>query len=148
MELLRLKRHGGKLSLIMFDIDHFKVINDSHGHSTGDLVLKKIANISHETVREIDVVGRLGGEEFVVLLPQTDKEQAVNIAERLRHTIAEAKVKTETGDDICFTASFGIATFENQSDELEKKSTIDDLLIKADTAMYQAKQNGRNQVHY
>lgn len=147
MELLRLKRHGGKLSLIMFDIDHFKVINDSHGHSTGDLVLKKIANISHETVREIDVVGRLGGEEFVVLLPQTDKEQAVNIAGRLRHTIAEAKVKTETGDEICFTASFGVATFENQSDELEKKSTIDDLLIKADTAMYQAKQNGRNQVH-
>jgi diguanylate cyclase (GGDEF)-like protein/PAS domain S-box-containing protein len=146
MELLRLKRHGGRLSLIMFDIDHFKRINDSHGHNTGDLVLKKIANISHETVREIDVVGRLGGEEFVVLLPQTDKNQAFDIAERLRLAIADTKVKTETGTDISFTASFGIATIANKSVELNEAVTIDDLLILADQAMYQAKQNGRNQV--
>ncbi len=147
MELLRLKRYGGKLSLIMFDIDHFKRINDSHGHNTGDLVLKKIAHISHETVREIDVVGRLGGEEFVVLLPQTDKDQALNIAERIHLAIAEAKVETEAKTDIDFTASFGVVTIESESVELEKMVTVDDILIRADKAMYQAKQNGRNQVY-
>jgi diguanylate cyclase (GGDEF)-like protein/PAS domain S-box-containing protein len=146
MELLRLKRYSGKLSLIMFDIDHFKQINDSYGHNTGDLVLKRIAQLSHDTVRETDIVGRIGGEEFVVLLPQTDKNQAYEIAERLRHIIDTEKV--EPGDEtvVQFTASFGIATIDSEATAYEKSTTIDDLLNIADKAMYRAKQSGRNKV--
>ncbi len=147
MELLRLKRNSGKLSLIMFDIDHFKQINDKYGHSTGDLVLKRIAHISHETVREIDIVGRLGGEEFVVLLPQTDKQQAFIIAERLRLAIADQELKSDEGKDVHFTASFGVVTINSDVIKHDDSIKIDDILIMADKAMYQAKANGRNNVY-
>jgi diguanylate cyclase (GGDEF)-like protein len=147
MELLRLKRNSGKLSLIMFDIDYFKQINDTHGHNTGDQVLKRVAHICHETVREIDIVGRLGGEEFVVLLPQTDKHQAFSIAERLRLAIVEQELKTDDGKEVHFTASFGVVTLNSDEIRHEKAIMIDDILIKVDKAMYQAKENGRNNVY-
>jgi diguanylate cyclase (GGDEF)-like protein len=109
------------------------------------MVLKKIAAISHEAVREIDIVGRLGGEEFVVLLPQTDKKQAVDIAERIRTAIAKANIKSETGTDILFTASFGVVTTESDAIEINKVN-IDEMLVRADKAMYHAKESGRNKV--
>ncbi len=142
-ELIRVHRYGGMLSLIMFDIDHFKDINDTYGHSVGDLVLKEIARICGETVREIDIVGRLGGEEFVVLLPQTGRTQAIGAAERLRLALAAGKVELESGDCVPFKASFGVVTID---DETAKTCNIDNLLIRADRAMYQAKEEGRNRV--
>jgi diguanylate cyclase (GGDEF)-like protein/PAS domain S-box-containing protein len=145
-ELSRLNRYGGELSLILFDIDHFKLINDTHGHSVGDLVLQKIAQISLNAVRRSDIVGRLGGEEFVVLLPQTSRQQAAEAAERLRFALATAKVKLEKGATLGFTASFGVLTISNSTEDDGKATSIDDILIRADSAMYQAKSNGRNQV--
>ncbi len=142
-ELIRVHRYGGMLSVIMFDIDHFKDINDTYGHSVGDLVLKEIARICGETVREIDIVGRLGGEEFVVLLPQTGRAQAIGAAERLRLALAAGKIELEGGDSIHFAASFGVVTID---DETAKTCNIDNLLIRADRAMYQAKEEGRNRV--
>jgi diguanylate cyclase (GGDEF)-like protein len=143
MELSRLQRYGGELSLIMFDIDRFKGVNDTHGHKVGDLVLQKIAQVSHDTVREIDIVGRLGGEEFVVLLPHTNRPQALEAAERLRLAIAEGAVLLKSGEPLHFTASFGVVTIEGGPEE---KSDIDELLILADKAMYRAKEEGRNRV--
>jgi diguanylate cyclase (GGDEF)-like protein/PAS domain S-box-containing protein len=142
MELLRLQRYGGGLSLIMFDIDHFKRINDTHGHKVGDLVLQKIAQVSHETVREVDIVGRLGGEEFVLLLPNTNKEQAVEAAERLRLAIAKGAVTLTNEEPLHFTASFGVVTIDKGTEA----SNIDELLIRADRIMYRAKESGRNRV--
>jgi diguanylate cyclase (GGDEF)-like protein/PAS domain S-box-containing protein len=145
-ELSRLNRCGGALALIMFDIDFFKQINDTHGHDIGDLVLQKIAAISRETMRVIDIIGRIGGEEFVVLLPQTGRQQAAEAAERLRIAIAEGEVRLENGLPVRFSASFGVVTLSDDSGAHDRPLGIDDLLIRADSAMYQAKQTGRNRV--
>jgi diguanylate cyclase (GGDEF)-like protein/PAS domain S-box-containing protein len=145
-ELSRLNRCGAALSLIMFDIDFFKQVNDTHGHDIGDLVLQKIADISRENMRVIDIIGRIGGEEFVVLLPQTDRQQAAEAAERLRIAIAEGEVKLENGLPVRFSASFGVVTLSGDSGAHDRPPGIDDLLIRADSAMYQAKQTGRNRV--
>lgn len=139
-ELARIGRYGGELSLIMFDIDHFKRFNDTYGHDIGDLVLQKIAEISRETMRESDIVGRIGGEEFVVLLPHSDIQQAMDAAERLRVAIAKGQVRLESGLPLRFTASLGVITTRG------KLKNIDELLIQVDAAMYQAKESGRNRV--
>lgn len=139
LELSRYHRYGGELSLLMFDIDHFKLINDQYGHNVGDLVLQKIADISREVLRDIDIIGRIGGEEFAILLPQTNFEDSLHIADRLHNAISSAKVVLEKGEIVEFTASFGVVTVNN-------KSTIDELLIKADSALYEAKNSGRNKV--
>lgn len=139
-ELACIDRYGGVLSLIMFDIDHFKQFNDTYGHDIGDFVLQQIAEISRETMRKIDIVGRIGGEEFVVLLPHTDKQQAADAAERLRLAIAKGEVRMESGLPLHFTASFGVTATRGKSKD------IDELLIQADAAMYQAKVSGRNRV--
>jgi diguanylate cyclase (GGDEF)-like protein/PAS domain S-box-containing protein len=146
IELSRLSRYGGELSLILFDIDHFKHINDTHGHSVGDIVLQKIGQICRENVRDVDVVARFGGEEFVILLPQTNSQRAAEAAERLRLALDEGNVKLDKGSIQDFTASFGVATLSSGANEHAKALSIDDLLIRADSAMYQAKNNGRNQV--
>jgi diguanylate cyclase (GGDEF)-like protein/PAS domain S-box-containing protein len=145
-EILRINRYGGDLSLILFDIDFFKRINDSHGHSNGDLVLKKIAYICRHSIREIDILARIGGEEFVLLLPQTNKKEAADAAERLRQDFEEDCILLKDGTDIRFTASFGVVTINKNRDTQEEISSIDDLLQRADRAMYQAKEKGRNQV--
>ncbi len=139
-ELSRVARYGGALSLIMFDVDHFKRINDTRGHSIGDLVLQSIAATTRETMRENDIVGRIGGEEFVVLLPETGKSRAVEAAERLRSAIAASEVGLKGGESIRVTASFGVVTLADES------TGIDELLIRADAAMYEAKEGGRNRV--
>lgn len=138
-EILRARRYHLPLSLIMLDIDRFKLINDTLGHDSGDYALQCVAASLTEGVREVDVVGRLGGEEFGVLLPNTKMEDALKLAERLRVGIAEnSDLKIKLKQEI--TASFGVAEYQLQL------KNLDELLKDADTAMYQAKNSGRNRV--
>lgn len=139
-ELSRTARYGGPLSVLMIDLDHFKNINDTYGHKTGDVVLQRMAEVTRDTLRDVDVVGRLGGEEFAVVLPQTDRERALEVAERLRQTIADAVVPLEQGLPLRFTVSIGVTTLAGTS------TNIDTLLSQADEALYQAKNAGRNRV--
>lgn len=139
IELYRKERYGRELSLIMFDIDYFKLINDKYGHNVGDLVLKEIANICRLVLREIDIIGRIGGEEFAILLPETGIKEAVMVAERLRIAIENAKV-IAFDKEIKFAASFGVTVTNNSN------KTINELLNQADTALYKAKNSGRNKV--
>jgi len=127
------------ISVIMMDIDHFKNINDNHGHSVGDKVLIVIAELLQSMVREIDVVARIGGEEFAFVLPETDLDEATNLAERLRLEIEKTIVEhNETTLNI--TASFGIVSSP------AKNETLESMLTKSDDALYIAKKKGRNQI--
>ncbi|NJA05810.1 diguanylate cyclase [Methylococcaceae bacterium WWC4] len=140
LELARVQRYGNHLSVLMLDIDRFKVINDTYGHAIGDRVLQKMGQIFIETLREIDIPGRLGGEEFAVLLPETGLQKAVEVADRLRVIVAASKIALASGLPLRFTVSIGIATLR------ESSVNIDTLLNLADQALYQAKQTGRNKV--
>jgi diguanylate cyclase (GGDEF)-like protein len=128
-----------KLCVCLFDIDHFKNVNDTYGHHAGDEVLKIIANIAKETMRSRDVLARLGGEEFVAILPDASLEEANAIAERLREKIAEYDFSS-TSINTPITASFGVSCINNHF------SDFDSFLNSADKAMYHAKTNGRNKV--
>ncbi|MCD5401755.1 sensor domain-containing diguanylate cyclase, partial [candidate division NPL-UPA2 bacterium] len=138
-ELQRSRQHRLPLSFLMADIDHFKEYNDKYGHLVGDAVLKDIAHLLEEGVREIDLVGRYGGEEFSLLLAETSKESALQVAERLRLSVEEHQFKAydEVGKA---TISIGLATFPEDAQEAES------LIDKADRALYKAKQSGRNRV--
>lgn len=125
-----------ELSSIIFDIDHFKTLNDTHGHDFGDEVLKQVSAIVSQATREQDIVGRIGGEEFLILLPNTNKEQLADIAERIRYKIATHSFITKDQLRLNVTASFGIA--EHQS------GALSDQVNQADTALYRAKRTGRN----
>ncbi|RXJ88315.1 hypothetical protein CRV01_12925 [Arcobacter sp. CECT 8983] len=135
-EIKREKRYKNNLSLIIFDIDNFKSINDEFGHNVGDEVLKVIAKVLLESIREHDCVARWGGEEFLVLLPQTDEYGAKKVAEKIREAIAKYK-KEDLPKQI--TASFGIAKLKEDDDEVS-------ILKKADDALYEAKKKGKNRV--
>lgn len=139
-ELKRVHRRGGKLSILMLDIDHFKQINDSYGHKVGDQVLKRLAEVCLSALRDLDIVGRIGGEEFAVLMPDTGIDHALQAAERLRAAIASTQVVTNRAESFQFTASFGVAILNHRDDN------IDTLLNQADQALYQAKNKGRNRV--
>ncbi|MFP3896493.1 MAG: GGDEF domain-containing protein [Anaerolineales bacterium] len=135
-EVNRARRYGDTLSAIIFDLDHFKQVNDCYGHTIGDEVLKKITARCRDTLRKVDIFGRYGGEEFAVLLPETALEGAHKVAERLRHTAA-SPIATEKGS-LTVTISLGVAaTREDTSDAHE-------LLQRADRALYEAKNSGRN----
>ncbi len=134
------QRYRHPLAALMIDLDHFKQINDRYGHAVGDQALKKLAERLVSNLRAVDILGRYGGEEFVVLMPETDGETARQTAERLCASIRAIKVETAHGG-ISFTASIGIATLHAANDV-----TIDALIQRADAAMYAAKQAGRNQV--
>lgn len=138
-EIVRARRYKTPLSIIMMDVDKFKMINDSFGHEYGDMALQSLAEILRDHVREVDIIGRLGGEEFGIMLPNTDGEHAMILAERLREAV-EKKSSLKKEIQFSFTASFGVAEFDK---EMQK---LDDLLRDADTAMYQAKNQGRNRV--
>ncbi len=138
-EIRRARRFGRALSVLMMDLDRFKWINDSLGHATGDVVLQSVVKISQERLRESDIMGRLGGEEFAILLPETDLEAAIEAAGRLLDHIAETPIGTMKGFVHC-TTSLGAAQLS------AKDNTIDDLLHRADEALYRAKNNGRNRV--
>lgn len=134
------RRSGKPLALLMIDVDHFKDINDTHGHPAGDEVLRQITRLLTERLRGGDVLGRYGGEEFCVLAPDTDSNGALMLAESLRTTIAEASLSTDNGE-LFVTVSIGISHCPaNVSRELKL------LLAEADAALYHAKQTGRNRV--
>ena len=132
-------RNKSELSLIMLDVDFFKKVNDTYGHDCGDVALKLIAAILKESVRPTETCFRLGGEEFVVMQPETSRETSFLIAERMREKI-EATPLHWKGNEINLTASFGVATLHQGADNL------DDLYANADQAMYRAKNGGRNRV--
>ena len=134
---LRLARRSGKeIAAILLDLDHFKEVNDAHGHAAGDAVLRRFGKLSTALLRQSDMIGRMGGEEFAILLPDTDIEGAMTVADRLRRAIAE-----DRGSDLPpVTVSIGVAA--RQADD----RSIDDLLRRADRALYQAKSEGRNRV--
>jgi diguanylate cyclase (GGDEF)-like protein/PAS domain S-box-containing protein len=140
IELARVQRYGESLSAFMLDIDHFKNINDTRGHKAGDTVLQKLGHLLRETLRTVDIIGRIGGEEFAILLPETGLQEAAGIAERLREIIAHSDVILEAGLPLHFTVSIGVATLK------EKDTNLDILLNLADKALYQAKGSGRNRV--
>lgn len=138
-ECQRFDRTRKAFHVIMMDIDHFKTINDSYGHHVGDEALIATVNCLHTTTRPYDTVGRLGGEEFAILLPHTDHDASVALAERLRRDIAKIRINTDQGD-LSFTASFGISCV------VDGPNYPDDLLNRADQCLYEAKETGRNRV--
>lgn len=138
MELARSKRYNRPVSLLVIDLDHFKEVNDRYGHATGDLVLKKICEAIHRVVRESDILGRHGGEEFVLLLPETPVDRALEVADRLCHMVAANPVEVDQ-IRIDVTISIGVAAAGPGCMD------SDGLFRCADHAMYQAKQAGRNQ---
>jgi diguanylate cyclase (GGDEF)-like protein/PAS domain S-box-containing protein len=140
LELSRALRYSKQLSAFMIDIDYFKQVNDTHGHRAGDMVLQALSQICKEALRDVDLIGRMGGEEFAVLLPETSHEKAAEVAERLRETIAATPIVIETGLPLHITVSIGVTTLTG------KDSNIDMLLNQADTALYQAKETGRNRI--
>ena len=140
LELRRVVRYGGTLSIFMMDVDHFKKINDTHGHKVGDLVLQKLAEICRDTLRMVDIIGRVGGEEFAILLPETTEQEAIRVAERLRQAIANAKIPLGHGLPLSITVSIGITSL------MSKDDNIDVLLSFADKALYAAKNAGRNRI--
>jgi diguanylate cyclase (GGDEF)-like protein/PAS domain S-box-containing protein len=139
-ELLRAKRYQKKLSLLMLDLDDFKHINDTYGHKAGDIVLTQIALICRNVLREIDIIGRLGGEEFAVVLPETDLDYAIEVAERLREVVALTRISINDNTGLHMTVSIGVASLAAYHDN------VDALLLSADKALYLAKGAGKNQV--
>ena len=131
------KRHGNSLSIIMFDIDYFKNINDTYGHPFGDKVLVKVSNTIKEELRSIDEIGRYGGEEFLVILRNTDKEGSFIAADRIRESI---ELITWDVDGFKVTISGGICTLDNEN--------ASELIMKADQGLYSAKKKGRNRIEY
>ncbi len=136
-EIERAKRYKEPLSLMMIDIDHFKNVNDNYGHIAGDKVLKQLSSILKESVRNADIAGRLGGEEFGIILPKSSLDKAKKVAERLRKNIENNTFKYDKAN-ISITISIGIAAY--------KKTNInmDNLIHEADLALYEAKKIGRN----
>jgi diguanylate cyclase (GGDEF)-like protein/PAS domain S-box-containing protein len=140
LEINRAIRYDNPISFLMMDIDFFKQINDTHGHKAGDSVLKKLGEICRQTLREIDVIGRLGGEEFAIMLPETDIYKAAEVAERLRAALANATIALDNIASISFTVSIGVASLYSKSDNTSILFNI------ADKALYEAKGTGRNKV--
>jgi len=140
-EFERAKEFAFNLSFLMIDIDFFKKINDTYGHIVGDIVLRNVAFIIKDTVREIDIVGRYGGEEFSVVLPEESKEDAIIVAKRIVKRVASTKIRA-FDDNITTTVSAGVASYPQDTMHL-------DMLIEiADKALYQSKNSGRNSVNW
>ncbi|HIL95012.1 MAG TPA: diguanylate cyclase [Pseudomonadales bacterium] len=137
-EVHRSKRYIRTVSVLMIDIDHFKSVNDTHGHGIGDDALIKTVEVMDGELRAEDMLGRLGGEEFAVILPETGKAGASNVAERLRIAVSDIVIKAPTGS-LSFTISIGVA-------ESDKQDDFQRILKRADDALYRAKRQGRNQV--
>lgn len=159
-EIERARRYGHPLALLLLDIDHFKSINDNYGHHVGDEAIRAIADVCRATLRNSDSLGRMGGEEFAILLPETNLSDAGQLAERLRENLAKMQISVrnsssvpteiessnndpnpnETSAQVSLTASIGVSLWHGASDSLEA------LLQRADTCLYEAKDKGRNQV--
>lgn len=141
LELDHARRMGRAFSLLVLDIDHFKRINDSHGHAAGDLALKAFANVCRDTLREPDILGRVGGEEFAVALPNTGIDGALVIAERLRAAVEALSVTLPDGTKVGFTVSIGLV-----SSGPGPAANAGELMQRADEALYVSKRGGRNRV--
>ncbi len=142
-ELQRSARTGRRVSALMLDLDHFKNLNDTHGHAAGDTALARLAGVLRAQLREIDLVARWGGEEFFVVLPDTEAAGAERVAERLRRALDEASVAF--GEHVMHvTSSIGVATLESTHDTHER--SLARLVADADCALYDAKRSGRNRV--
>jgi diguanylate cyclase (GGDEF)-like protein len=139
-EVERALRYNRTLSVLMVDIDRFKKVNDTYGHSAGDQVLLSVAKICLQALRQTDIVGRWGGEEFTIVLPEADRDGAVMIAERIRRIVEETVISLTPQIGICLTVSIGVATL------CPECSNLEDLVDCADRALYIAKQSGRNRV--
>jgi diguanylate cyclase (GGDEF)-like protein len=135
MEFARAKRYGTQLSVIILDVDHFKVINDTYGHHMGDIVLQKLAQIISASLRDTDIFARWGGEEFIILAPCGESKQPDVLAERLRSAVDNCVF----GDAGKVTCSFGVTEFRFDDDQ-------DSMINRADHNLYQAKNSGRNRV--
>lgn len=142
-ELSRARRSGQPLSVCLLDLDHFKRINDTHGHGVGDEVLVKVAGVLRQCLRETDVIGRIGGEEFVLLLPETDGCGAARVIERCRAGIERSPVMLADGNSLPVSASFGVVVREGEADGDEAQ-----LIARADEMLYRAKAAGRNRVEF
>ncbi|MES0873896.1 GGDEF domain-containing protein [Sinimarinibacterium thermocellulolyticum] len=140
LEIERARRFAEPLSLMLLDIDHFKRVNDTHGHEAGDRVIQTLAQTCVASARKIDLVARLGGEEFAILLPRANKEPAAEMAQRLRRLIGEQRVPIGGGREIAFTVSIGVASLRPTTRDLAE------LLRNVDAALYKAKREGRNRV--
>jgi diguanylate cyclase (GGDEF)-like protein/PAS domain S-box-containing protein len=141
-ELARAQRYASDVAIFMLDVDFFKQVNDEHGHKAGDKVLQNIAQIMQSMLREVDVLGRIGGEEFAIVLPQTNQQRAIEVAERLRNQVANSKMLLDNGLSLNVTLSIGVAVMTPQHCDL------DSMLGQADKGLYQAKAGGRNQVAF
>ena len=141
-EVSRHQRYRTPLSVLLIDVDHFKRVNDTHGHDVGDSVLRGIASLLQGMVRRADLVARYGGEEMCVILPNTGSHGAAILAGRLRAAIAALRHATSDGEGIVVTASFGVTTVETEDTAVDAAT----MLRRADKALYAAKQGGRNRV--
>lgn len=144
LEFKRSKRYNRDLSLLMLDIDHFKSVNDNYGHQVGDIVLRKISSIIISQLRDSDLAFRYGGEEFMVILPETRAEDAINVAKRMKQEIMETE-HIYRNLNFKVTASIGIVSIK---DMLGKFETVDDIIKKVDDNLYKAKNSGRNTIIY
>ena len=140
IEVLRARRYRLPLAVMMADLDHFKRVNDRFGHPVGDTVLRRVSDLLRGLLRATDVAGRFGGEEFLVILPQTDRDGARTLAERWRQSLELASLEAPDGKRIRTTVSVGVAEFSAQMER------PDDLVRAADEALYSAKASGRNRV--
>lgn len=145
-EILRGQRSGEPLAVLMLDLDHFKSVNDRYGHALGDTLLQAVADALRATLRRIDIAGRIGGEEFVVLLPNANAESAAIAAERLRQAVAAAQVEVE-GLPVTVTTSIGVTVVDCQTTQ-DVTAYFRGLLHEADTALYVARQRGHNRVEF
>jgi diguanylate cyclase (GGDEF)-like protein len=137
-EIARCNRQHDAMAFFLLDIDHFKAVNDTYGHQTGDEVLRQVAKLVKKTLREYDIFGRIGGEEFGIFLAETDHDTSMAVAERLRQQIAEEILYVD-GGELRITMSIGIALARD-------KTSFEQLYADADAALYQAKHTGRNRV--
>ena len=137
-ECARARRTQLPLCLVLLDIDHFKQINDQYGHAAGDKVLRDFALLCQQSIRDTDLLGRYGGEEFILVLPEIDLQTAILSAERIRMTVAQYNFTLTSGTVLQLSCSIGIAMYLPERDDLDK------LLLRADQALYQAKHQGRN----
>ena len=127
------------MSMLVLDLDHFKQVNDTYGHGAGDVALQKIADICRQQLRQVDIIGRLGGEEFVILLPDTNLSDAIIVSERLRQGIENEEI-------VAGRTRFSLTATIGAAELTEHDSGIQDLVRRADAALYQGKHAGRNRV--
>lgn len=142
-EITRCRRNKTSIAVIIADIDYFKKINDTYGHRVGDLILQDFASSLAALCRPYDFIGRYGGEEFIVCLPETNDEQAMDVADRMRAATETRRVHVPSGDTVSITSCFGIAA-AHCGDSV--KMDLDNLITRADKALYRAKAAGRNRV--